>query len=79
MRFGIFDQNDQGPLPLPEHFESRLQSREFHDQAGFDTRHASGRHATPLTLTPATGALLAAAAQRIRRRRCAAPLSSPRT
>jgi alkanesulfonate monooxygenase SsuD/methylene tetrahydromethanopterin reductase-like flavin-dependent oxidoreductase (luciferase family) len=69
MRFGIFDQNDRGPLPLPEHLESRLQLCEFYDQAGFDTYHVSEHHATPLSLTPATGAWLAAVAQRTRRLR----------
>ncbi len=69
MRFGIFDQNDRGPLPLPEHLECRLQLCEFYDRAGFDSYHVSEHHATPLSLTPATGVFLSALAQRTRRLR----------
>jgi len=69
MRFGIFDQNDRGPLSLPEHLERRLQLCEFYDRAGFDSYHVSEHHATPLSLTPATGVFLSALAQRTRRLR----------
>ena len=83
----IFDQNDRGPLPQAEHYEARLQLAEFDDRAGFDTYHVSEHHATPLSATPATGAWLAAIAQRTRRLRfgplvyicrCAIPCSRRR-
>ena len=69
VRFGIFDQNDRGPLPLAEHYEARLQLADFYDRAGFHTYHVSEHHATPLSATPATGAWLAAVAQRTKRLR----------
>jgi alkanesulfonate monooxygenase SsuD/methylene tetrahydromethanopterin reductase-like flavin-dependent oxidoreductase (luciferase family) len=68
VRFGIFDQNDRGSLPTTaEHLEARLRLVEFYDRAGFDTYHVSEHHATPLSLTPATGVWLGAVAQRTRR------------
>jgi len=69
VRFGIFDQNDRGPLALPDHYEARLRLVEFYDRAGFDIYHVSEHHATPLSATPATGAWLGAVAQRTRRLR----------
>lgn len=64
MKFGIFDQNDAGVLPLGEHYEARLQLCEAYDRLGFDTYHLSEHHATPLSYTPSTGVFLSAVAQR---------------
>ncbi len=67
MQFGIFDQNDRGPLPLQEHLEARLRLVALYDELGFDRYHVSEHHATPLSATPATGAWLGAVAQRTKR------------
>jgi alkanesulfonate monooxygenase SsuD/methylene tetrahydromethanopterin reductase-like flavin-dependent oxidoreductase (luciferase family) len=67
VQFGIFDQNDRGVLPLPEHYAARLRLVEAYDRLGFDRYHVSEHHATPLSATPATGAWLGAVAQRTRR------------
>ncbi len=67
MQFGIFDQNDRGPLPLQEHLEARLRLVALYDALGFDRYHVSEHHATPLSATPATGAWLGAVAQRTQR------------
>jgi alkanesulfonate monooxygenase SsuD/methylene tetrahydromethanopterin reductase-like flavin-dependent oxidoreductase (luciferase family) len=72
MQFGIFDQNDRGPLPLAEQYENRLKLIEFYDQAGFRAYHMSEHHSTPLNLTPSPSVFLAAAAQRTRRLRLGA-------
>lgn len=69
MQFGIFDQNDRGPLDLPAHYAARLDLIEAYDRLGFDRYHCSEHHATPLSATPATGAWLGAVAQRTRRLR----------
>jgi alkanesulfonate monooxygenase SsuD/methylene tetrahydromethanopterin reductase-like flavin-dependent oxidoreductase (luciferase family) len=69
VQFGIFDQNDRGPLALTGHYEARLQLAECYDRAGFDRYHVSEHHATPLSATPATGAWLGAIAQRTKRLR----------
>lgn len=67
VQFGIFDQNDRGPLPMAEHLEARLRLVALYDALGFDRYHVSEHHATPLSATPATGAWLGAVAQRTRR------------
>lgn len=69
MKFGIFDQNDAGILPLGEHYEARLKLCEAYDALGFTTYHLSEHHATPLSYASATGVFLSAVAQRTRRLR----------
>jgi alkanesulfonate monooxygenase SsuD/methylene tetrahydromethanopterin reductase-like flavin-dependent oxidoreductase (luciferase family) len=69
VRFGIFDQNDLGPLPPQAHYAARLRLVEAYDRLGFDTYHVSEHHSTPLSFTPATGAWLGAVAQRTTRLR----------
>lgn len=66
MQFGVFDQNDRGMPDLAVHYEARLRLIEFYDRAGFHRYHVSEHHATPLSMTPATGAWLGAVAQRTR-------------
>jgi len=82
VQFGIFDQNDRGPLPLQAHLEARLRLVALYDALGFDRYHVSEHHATPLSATPATGAWLGAVAQRTQRLRigplvCILPLRHP--
>ena len=67
MQFGIFDQNDDGPYPLAEQYEKRLELIEFYDCSGFRTYHMSEHHSTPLNLTPSPSVFLAAAVQRTKR------------
>lgn len=69
MKFGIFDQNDAGILPLGEHYEARLKLCEAYDRLGFTTYHLSEHHATPLSYASATGVFLSAVAQRTQRLR----------
>ena len=35
MQFGIFDQNDRGPIEPGEQYENRLKLIEFYDQPDF--------------------------------------------
>ena len=69
MQFGIFDQNDNGPYPLAEQYESRLKLIAFYDRAGFRTYHMSEHHSTPLNLASSPSVFLAAIAQRTERLR----------
>lgn len=69
LQFGIFDQNDQGPYPLAEQYETRLRLIELYDRAGFRTYHMSEHHATPLNLAPSPSVFLSAVAQRTKRLR----------
>lgn len=64
MQFGIFDHVDDSGLPLPEHFEARLQMVEAFEAAGFSRYHVAEHHGTPLGHAPSPGIYLSAIAQR---------------
>ncbi len=66
MKFGIFDQNDRGGLPLAQQYEERMQLAELYDRSGFHCYHISEHHSTPLSTTPAQSVFLAALSQRTR-------------
>ncbi|WP_159348714.1 LLM class flavin-dependent oxidoreductase [Roseomonas harenae] len=69
MKFGIFDQNDRGGLPLAEQYEQRLRLVELYDQLGFHCYHMSEHHATPLSTTPSQSVFVSAMIQRTSRLR----------
>lgn len=64
MQFGIFDHVDDSGLPLPEHFEARLQMVQAFEEAGFSRYHVAEHHGTPLGHAPSPGVYLSAIAQR---------------
>ena len=55
---------DGRPVPLHEHYESRLRLLERYDPAGFAAYHLAEHPAPPLGLAPAPGIFLAAASGR---------------
>jgi alkanesulfonate monooxygenase SsuD/methylene tetrahydromethanopterin reductase-like flavin-dependent oxidoreductase (luciferase family) len=69
MKFGIFDQNDRGGLPLAQQYDERLALAQRYDELGFHCYHISEHHATSLSTTPSQGVFLSAVAQRTRRLR----------
>ncbi|MDB5998468.1 MAG: luciferase [Rhizobacter sp.] len=69
MKFGIFDQNDKGGLPLAQQYEQRLALAELYDASGFHCYHMSEHHATSLSTTPSQSVFLSALAQRTTRLR----------
>lgn len=69
MKFGVFDQNDRGGLPLVQQYENRLQLAELYDQLGFHCFHMSEHHATSLSMTPSPSVWMSALTQRTTRLR----------
>lgn len=64
MKFGVFDQNDRGGLPLAQQYDERLKLAELYDQSGFHCYHMSEHHATTLSTTPSPSVFLSALTQR---------------
>ena len=69
MKFGIFDQNDRGGLPLADQYEQRLRLVELYDELGFHCYHMSEHHTTPLSTTPSQNVFISALIQRTSRLR----------
>ncbi len=69
MKFGVFDQNDRGELPLGDQYRERLKLAEIYDQSGFDCFHMSEHHATSLSTAPSPNVFMAALTQRTHRMR----------
>jgi len=66
MKFGIFDQNDCGGLPLAQQYEERLKLAELYDVSGFYCYHMSEHHGTSLSTAPSPSVLMSALTQRTR-------------
>ena len=64
MKFGVFDQNDRGGLPLAQQYDDRLELVELYDQSGFHCYHMSEHHATSLSMTPSPSVWMSALTQR---------------
>lgn len=82
MKFGIFDHLDASGLPLPAHYEARLQMAQAYDRLGFHCYHLAEHHGTPLGHAPSPLVFLAALSQRTSRLRfgplvCLLPLYHP--
>jgi alkanesulfonate monooxygenase SsuD/methylene tetrahydromethanopterin reductase-like flavin-dependent oxidoreductase (luciferase family) len=69
MKFGVFDQNDRGGLPLAQQYEERLQLAELYDSSGFHYFHMSEHHATSLSMAPSPSVFISALTQRTRKLR----------
>src|ERR1700682_2159694 len=64
MKFGVFDQNDRGGLPLVRQYEDRRQLAGLYDRSGFHCYHMSEHHSTPLSTTPSPSVYMSALTQR---------------
>ncbi|MBS7789486.1 hypothetical protein KTR66_05745 [Roseococcus sp. SDR] len=66
-RFGNFDENDRGLLPLADQYEQRLRLAALSDEFGFDRHYMRERRATPLSTAPLPNVFIAALTVRTRR------------
>jgi alkanesulfonate monooxygenase SsuD/methylene tetrahydromethanopterin reductase-like flavin-dependent oxidoreductase (luciferase family) len=64
IKFGIFDQNDRGGLPLAQQYDERLKLAELYDESGFYCYHMSEHHGTSLSMAPSPSVFMSALTQR---------------
>ena len=72
LEIGLFDQFEWEDRPTWEVFDEHLELIEYADTAGFYCYHFSEHHGSPLSLTPSSNLIMAAASQRTERIRLGA-------
>jgi alkanesulfonate monooxygenase SsuD/methylene tetrahydromethanopterin reductase-like flavin-dependent oxidoreductase (luciferase family) len=72
LEIGLFDQFEWEDRPISEVFDEHLELIEYADTAGFYCYHFSEHHGSPLSLTPSSNLIMAAASQRTERIRLGA-------
>ena len=67
LAIGLFDQFEWEDRPASEVFDEHLELIDYADTAGFYCYHFSEHHGSPLSLTPSSNLIMAAASQRTQR------------